>query len=152
MAGNASDADARPLAIEARGLIKRFDGFTAVDGVDLTVRAGETVVLRASSHRPGPAEVAVDRISCGDPTRWGPGWSVDPVPVAGLAPTVELVHQPLVPGSYGTVDLGGLTASSVGVAAAANAAASAGGRLSGRSVFRRLSSGASSAVRSVRAK
>ena len=29
-----------PLAIEARGLVKRFDGFTAVDGVDLEVPAG----------------------------------------------------------------------------------------------------------------
>jgi ABC-2 type transport system ATP-binding protein len=28
------------LAIEARGLVKRFDGFTAVDGVDLSVPAG----------------------------------------------------------------------------------------------------------------
>ena len=32
--------DGRPLAIEARGLVKRFDGFTAVDGVDLTVPEG----------------------------------------------------------------------------------------------------------------
>ena len=32
--------DAPPLAIEARGLVKRFDGFTAVDGVDLEVPAG----------------------------------------------------------------------------------------------------------------
>ncbi|MBW8783075.1 MAG: ATP-binding cassette domain-containing protein [Novosphingobium sp.] len=31
---------ARPLAIEARGMVKRFDGFTAVDGVDLTVPEG----------------------------------------------------------------------------------------------------------------
>ena len=31
---------ARPLAIEARGLVKRFDGFTAVDGVDLAVPEG----------------------------------------------------------------------------------------------------------------
>ena len=30
----------RPLAIEARGLVKRFDGFTAVDGVDLLVPEG----------------------------------------------------------------------------------------------------------------
>ncbi|MBV1689753.1 ATP-binding cassette domain-containing protein [Novosphingobium sp. G106] len=30
----------RPLAIEARGLVKRFDGFTAVDGVDLSVPEG----------------------------------------------------------------------------------------------------------------
>ena len=41
-AGNAPqphDPD-RPLAIEARGLVKRFDGFTAVDGVDLSVPEG----------------------------------------------------------------------------------------------------------------
>ncbi|MGE3690772.1 MAG: ABC transporter ATP-binding protein [Novosphingobium sp.] len=31
---------AKPLAIEARGLVKRFDGFTAVDGVDLIVPEG----------------------------------------------------------------------------------------------------------------
>jgi ABC-2 type transport system ATP-binding protein len=31
---------AGPLAIEARGLVKRFDGFTAVDGVDLSVPQG----------------------------------------------------------------------------------------------------------------
>ncbi|MDE2435314.1 MAG: ATP-binding cassette domain-containing protein [Sphingomonadales bacterium] len=40
MAGNAGEAAARPLAIEARGLVKRFDGFTAVDGVDLSVPEG----------------------------------------------------------------------------------------------------------------
>jgi len=38
--GNAERSDTRPLAIEARGLIKRFDGFTAVDGVDLSVPEG----------------------------------------------------------------------------------------------------------------
>lgn len=35
-----AQAGAKPLAIEARGLVKRFDGFTAVDGVDLTVPQG----------------------------------------------------------------------------------------------------------------
>ena len=44
MAGNLGAADeagaGRPLAIEARGLVKRFDGFTAVDGVDITVPEG----------------------------------------------------------------------------------------------------------------
>jgi ABC-2 type transport system ATP-binding protein len=41
MAGNGADGEtARPLAIEARGLVKRFDGFTAVDGVDITVPQG----------------------------------------------------------------------------------------------------------------
>lgn len=29
-----------PLAIDARGLVKRFDGFTAVDGIDITVPEG----------------------------------------------------------------------------------------------------------------
>jgi ABC-2 type transport system ATP-binding protein len=37
-AGNGSGG--RPLAIEARGLVKRFDGFTAVDGIDLFVPQG----------------------------------------------------------------------------------------------------------------
>jgi ABC-2 type transport system ATP-binding protein len=40
MTSNASGALGRPLAIEARGLVKRFDGFTAVDGVDLSVPEG----------------------------------------------------------------------------------------------------------------
>lgn len=40
MRGNAGEAAVRPLAIEARGLVKRFEGFTAVDGVDLTVPEG----------------------------------------------------------------------------------------------------------------
>ena len=39
LGGNAA-ATNRPLAIEARGLVKRFDGFTAVDGVDLSVPQG----------------------------------------------------------------------------------------------------------------
>jgi len=38
--GNVGKGGPRPLAIEARGLVKRFDGFTAVDGVDLTVPEG----------------------------------------------------------------------------------------------------------------
>lgn len=35
-----SENDMRPLAIEARGLVKRFDGTTAVDGVDISVPEG----------------------------------------------------------------------------------------------------------------
>jgi len=38
--GNEDEDGSRPLAIEARGLIKRFDGFTAVDGIDLNVHEG----------------------------------------------------------------------------------------------------------------
>ena len=40
MTSNAGAMADRPLAIEARGLIKRFDGFTAVDGVDISVPEG----------------------------------------------------------------------------------------------------------------
>ena len=40
VAAQAAQIDGRPLAIEARGLVKRFDGFTAVDGVDLSVPEG----------------------------------------------------------------------------------------------------------------
>ncbi len=40
MSSNAGAQGTRPLAIEARGLVKRFDGFTAVDGVDLSVPEG----------------------------------------------------------------------------------------------------------------
>ncbi|MCJ2184633.1 ATP-binding cassette domain-containing protein [Novosphingobium sp. 1949] len=38
--GVAASRPARPLAIEARALVKRFDGTTAVDGVDLAVPEG----------------------------------------------------------------------------------------------------------------
>jgi len=38
--GAGQTARAVPLAIEAQGLVKRFDGFTAVDGVDLAVPEG----------------------------------------------------------------------------------------------------------------
>lgn len=34
------DKDDRPVAIEAKGLVKRFDGTLAVDGVDISVREG----------------------------------------------------------------------------------------------------------------
>ena len=37
---SAAPADARPLAIEARGLVKSFDGTRAVDGVDISVPVG----------------------------------------------------------------------------------------------------------------
>jgi ABC-2 type transport system ATP-binding protein len=37
---SAAPADARPLAIEARGLVKSFDGTRAVDGVDISVPEG----------------------------------------------------------------------------------------------------------------
>jgi ABC-2 type transport system ATP-binding protein len=39
VAGNVA-LDGTPLAIEARGIVKRFDGFTAVDGIDIIVPEG----------------------------------------------------------------------------------------------------------------
>jgi ABC-2 type transport system ATP-binding protein len=39
-AGTAASPVERPLAIEARGLVKRFDGFAAVDGIDISVPEG----------------------------------------------------------------------------------------------------------------
>ena len=74
-----------------------------------SVRAGEPLVLRASSHAPGPAELSLVRISCGDPTKAGPGFAEIEV-ASDLPSSVELVDQPLLPGSYGTVDLSGLAA------------------------------------------
>ncbi|MGY6550485.1 MAG: ABC transporter ATP-binding protein [Erythrobacter sp.] len=38
--GIAAQADPRPLAVEARGLVKSFDGTRAVDGVDIAVPQG----------------------------------------------------------------------------------------------------------------
>ncbi|MCH7628091.1 ABC transporter ATP-binding protein [Novosphingobium percolationis] len=40
VSGNVVDAGGAELAIEAKGLVKRFDGFTAVDGVDIAVPKG----------------------------------------------------------------------------------------------------------------
>ena len=40
MHGNAGGTATVPLAIEAKGLVKRFDGIVAVDGVDLSVPQG----------------------------------------------------------------------------------------------------------------
>ena len=74
-----------------------------------SLRAGEPIILRASSHRPGPAELSLVRLLCGDPTSAGPGFHEEPVDDAGGLPDrVGLDHQPLRPGSYGTVDLSGL--------------------------------------------
>ncbi|MDG2113705.1 MAG: hypothetical protein P8N02_13950, partial [Actinomycetota bacterium] len=75
----------------------------------LSVRAGEAIRFFASSHTPGPAELDLVRISCGDPTRSGPGFLEHDVPSA-LPTGIDLVEQPLVPGSYATADLSGLRA------------------------------------------
>ncbi len=72
-----------------------------------SLRAGESVNLMASTEIPGPATLSLVRISCGDPTKAGPGYAEWVVP-SDLPATVSLDHQPLEPGSYGTVDLSGL--------------------------------------------
>lgn len=72
-----------------------------------SLRAGESVRLMASSHLPGPAEVDITQIVCGDPTRYGPGFDERPVSAAGSW-SVDLDKQPLIPGSYGVASLDGL--------------------------------------------
>ena len=76
-----------------------------------SLRAGQTVVYHASSEQPGPGTLSLVRISCGDPTSAGPGFAEEVV-AADLPETVDVPHQPLRPGSYGTVDLSGLRATS----------------------------------------
>ena len=75
-----------------------------------SARAGESVALMASSHVPCDASLRVVRLSCGDRTRHGPGFSEHAVP-SHLPSSVRLDHQPIVPGSYGTIDLDGIRAS-----------------------------------------
>ena len=72
-----------------------------------TLRAGESIRLMASSHQPGPADVDVTRIVCGDPTRYGPGFDERPTPAAG-GWSVTLDEQPLTPGSYGVAAVDGM--------------------------------------------
>ena len=74
-----------------------------------SLRAGESISLRSSSHDPGPAAISLVRISCGDPTSAGPGFSEHPVQV-DLPADVTLDEQSLVPGSYASVDLAGINA------------------------------------------
>lgn len=74
---SALPVDARPLAIEARGLVKSFDGTRAVDGVDISVPegaiygilgpngAGKTTTLRMLLGIIDPDE-GVRRVFCND--------------------------------------------------------------------------------------
>lgn len=73
----------------------------------LSLRAGETVQLKASSHHPGPAALDLVQIVCGDPTRAGPGFH-EIEKSSLLPPTIKLSEHPLVPGSFAEIDLGGL--------------------------------------------
>ena len=61
-----------------------------------------------SSHRPGPATLDLVRIICGDPTRIGPGFHEIEIP-SNLPATVELTEQPLIQGSFGEIELTGIT-------------------------------------------
>jgi len=74
-----------------------------------SLRAGETITYRASCEQACSAELSLVQIICGDPTSAGPGFNEQPV-ASELPDRVELAHQPLNPGSYGTIDLTGLQA------------------------------------------
>ena len=73
-----------------------------------SVRAGEAVNLFASSLVPCTAKLDLVRIVCGDISRSGPGFKEIEIP-SQLPASVELPHQPLVPGSFATFSLAGLT-------------------------------------------
>ncbi|MEL7155166.1 MAG: N,N-dimethylformamidase beta subunit family domain-containing protein [Actinomycetota bacterium] len=77
-----------------------------------SVRAGESVVLRASAEEACHATLSLVRISCGDPTRSGPGYA-ERVVASTLPANSELRHQPLLGGSYATIDLTDLEAREV---------------------------------------
>src|SRR5215218_2885646 len=64
----------------------------------LSLRAGEPISLHASSHVPGPVDLDIVRIVCGDPTRSGPGFEE------------HLDEQSLLTGSWGVIELGGIGA------------------------------------------
>ena len=76
-----------------------------------SLRAGELIELKASSHIPGEAALRLVRLSCGDPTSTGPGFAEREVP-SSLPARVDLDEQPIVPGSFATIDLDGLQAAS----------------------------------------
>jgi N,N-dimethylformamidase len=75
----------------------------------LSLRAGEPITLRASSHVPGPVALDIVRIVCGDPTRSGPGFEEHPV-VTSVPSEVHLAEQPLLTGSWGVIELDDLVA------------------------------------------
>ena len=60
----------------------------------------------ASSHVPGPANLDLVRLVCGDPTRVGPGYDERTIE-SSLPQRVRLEERPLLPGSYGNVPLAG---------------------------------------------
>ncbi len=70
---------ADPLAIRTRGLVKRFDAVTAVDGVDLEVRSGECFGLLGPHGAGKPTTLAIleglQRATSGDVELLGLPWS-----------------------------------------------------------------------------
>ena len=75
----------------------------------LSLRAGEQIRFMASSEKPGQAQLDLVRIICGDPTSSGSGFNEQEVN-SDLRQHVMLSKQPLQPGSFGKVNLSGLTA------------------------------------------
>ena len=75
-----------------------------------SLRAGEEIEWFGSSHTPTSGVLEVVRLDCGDPTRSGPGFAEERVEEIGTL-GLELVEQPLIPGSYAEARLQGAAAS-----------------------------------------
>jgi N,N-dimethylformamidase len=76
----------------------------------LSLRAGQHIELKASSHHRATAKLDLVRIICGDPTRTGPGFQEIEIE-SRLPATIDVAHQAITPGSFGEVDLGGISLS-----------------------------------------
>ena len=75
-----------------------------------SLRAGEEIKWFGSSHIATSGVLEVVRLDCGDPTRSGPGFAEQQVKEIGSL-AVDLVEQPLIPGSYAEARLPAVTGS-----------------------------------------
>ena len=69
----------------------------------LSIRPGEQIYFKLSSHRPGSAALEIVQLISGDDRPHGTGLIERLIDSPGLPPSVELIHQPLVQGSYAHV-------------------------------------------------
>ena len=69
----------------------------------LSARPGDAISFKVSSHTPGPAQFELVRLISGDDRPHGTGL-IEAAVDGGIPSEVGLDHQPLVQGSYATID------------------------------------------------